>query len=174
MRELYTKENLSGLDAGLTRRWIVLGIVSAVFIAGFVWTMVIRAQWHELQKAGTFPLSETAMEAVSTACVVLAGFFAVFWIDLFCRPLLRHRKLIREALTGRNHMRTMEFVRIEPDPSMVDGVSCRSMIFLGEPDKHGTREQLFYWDASIPLPDLQSGTEYTLKHTGRTIIAINA
>ena len=174
MNELYTKENLSGLDSKLARRWIVLGVVAAVLIGGLIWTMVIRFQWHDLEKAGTFPISETMMQVISTACIVLLGFFAVFWIELFCLPLIRHRKLIRDALTGRNHTRTMEFFRVEPDLSLVDGVSCRSLIFLGEPDKHGSREQLFYWDASVPLPDLQPGTEYTLKHTGRNIIAISA
>ena len=66
----------------------------------------------------------------------------------------------------------MEYVRTEPDVSSVDGVSCLSLIFLGDADKHGSREQLLYWDEEIPLPALQEGQSYTVRFTGRNIIAI--
>ena len=52
----------------------------------------------------------------------------------------------------------------------MDGVACRSLIFLGQADKHGTREQRFYWDEEIPLPAFNPGDQVTLKYTGRTII----
>ena len=172
MNELYSKEKDSALSAKLARRWIVLGVVAAALAAVFAWTMAVRGNWHEIE-AG-FPLSETVMEVISIASVVLLGFFAVFWIELFCLPLIRYRSLVRTALTGRSHTRAFEFVRVEPDPSVVDGIPFRSLIFLGDPDKHGTRDQLFYWDQEIPLPDLQPGAEYELKYTGKNIIAISA
>ena len=59
---------------------------------------------------------------------------------------------------------------MEPDPCMVDGVSFRSLIFLGKPDKHGSREQLFYWDRQKEVPAFQSGEPVTLKYTGKMII----
>ena len=54
---------------------------------------------------------------------------------------------------------------------MVDGVSCRGLIFLGEPDKHGIREQRYYWDNQLPLPAFRPGEAITLKYTGKNIIA---
>ena len=81
---------------------------------------------------------------------------------------------IRSALNGRNHEKAMEYVRTEPDRSVVDGVACSSMIFLGDPDKHGSREMLLYWDRELPVPDLEPGTVYTVKYTGRNIIGIQS
>ena len=88
--------------------------------------------------------------------------------------LLRYRRLVRTALSGRSHEKALEFCRLEPDRSVVDGVACSSMIFLGDPDKHGSREMLLYWDRELPVPDLEPGTVYTVKYTGRNIIGIQS
>ena len=156
MRELYSKEDLASLKSQLQKRWLVVWILLGLAVAVFVFSMVIRLEW------------------LSMASVIVFGFFAVFWIDLFCLPLMRYRRLVEAALFARNHTDTLEYVRTEPDPSMVDGVSCMSLIFLGEPDKHGTRETLFYWDAEIPAPALEAGKEYTIRYTGKNIIALDA
>ena len=163
MMDLYTMDMLSALNRQLKRRWLVLGAAAAVLLAVFVWSLASRG---DAQK-------ETELQVISTAALVLLGFFAVFWIDLFCMPLLRYRNLVRSALVNRNVTKSMEFVRTEPDLSMVDGVSCRSLIFLGDPDKHGAREQLLYWDENIPLPGLIPGKEYTVRYTDRTIVAVS-
>ena len=68
--------------------------------------------------------------------------------------------------------KTMEFVRTEPDRSMVDGVACSSLIFLGDPDRHGSREMLLYWDREIPQPDLKPGRIYSVKYTGKNIFTV--
>ena len=155
MKDLYTAEMLESLNGRLKKRWILVGIVSALLLAGFVWSAAIRVEW------------------LSVLLVVLIGGFLVFYIEMFCRPLLDYRKLMVSALSGRSHDRDMEYVRTEPDSSSVDGVSCRSLIFLGDPDRHGSREQLLYWDAEIPLPALQEGQSCTVRYTGRNIIAIS-
>ena len=72
--------------------------------------------------------------------------------------------------SGRNHTETMEFKEAESEIFVVEGVPCRSLIFLGAPDKHGTREQRFYWDRELPVPPFTPGEQVTLKYTGRTII----
>ena len=156
LNELYSADALSGLNRELKSRWIVLGAAAVLLLAVFVFSFIRRIKW------------------LSMASLIALGFFAIFWIDLYCMPGVRYRNLLRSALAGRSHTGTMPFVRLEPDPSMVDGVPCRSMIFLGDPDKHGSREQLFYWDQKIPVPDLEPGREYTFRYTGRNIIAIDA
>ncbi len=155
MKDLYSAEMLASLDGRLKKRWILLGIISALLLAGFVWSVAVRMEW------------------LSVVSVVLLGIFLIFFIDMFCKPLLDYRKLVSSALYGRSHERDLEYVRTEPDDSRVDGVSCRSLIFLGDPDRHGSREQLLYWDAEIPLPALQEGQSCTVRYTGRNIIAIS-
>ena len=154
MKELYSVEMLESLNGKLKKRWILTGVVSALLLAAFVWSVVIRVEW------------------LSILLLVLLGVFLIFFIEMFCRPLLDYRKLVVSALSGRSHDRVMEYVRTEPDSSSVDGVSCLSLIFLGDADKHGSREQLLYWDEEIPLPALQEGNSYTVRFTGRNIIAI--
>ena len=154
MKELYSAEMLASLNGKLKKRWILVGIISALLLAGFVWSVAIRVEW------------------LSIALLALLGVFLIFFIEMFCRPLLDYRKLVVTALSGRSHDRVMEYVRTEPDTSSVDGVSCISLIFLGDADKHGSREQLLSWDEEIPLPALQEGQSYTVRFTGRNIIAI--
>ena len=155
MKDLYTAEMLESLNGTLKKRWILVGIVSALLLVGFVWSAAVRVEW------------------LSVVLVVLIGGFLIFYIEMFCRPLLDYRKLMVSALSGRSHDRDMEYVRTEPDSSSVDGVSCRSLIFLGDADKHGSREMLLYWDEGIPLPALQEGKTYSVRYTGRNIIAIS-
>ena len=153
-KDLYTEKALAEVSRRLSSRWIVLAAVVVPLLALFVWSMIRRIKW------------------VSMASVIAMGVFAIFWIDLFCLPRLRYRKLVVSALSGRSHTETLEFSHLEPDPCLVDGVPCRSLIFLGKPDKHGSREQLFYLDQNLPTPELEAGKCYTVKYTGRTIIGL--
>ena len=155
MPALYTESALEPVEKKLRARLAVLFAAAAVLLAVFIWALVNRVEWA----------------AMVSACVL--GCFAVFWLDLLCKPLTQYRRMVRNALTGRRHDRTMEFARVEPDLSSVDGVSCRSLIFLGEPDKHGSRDMLLYWDREIPLPELEPGRFYTVGYTGRMIIALD-
>ncbi len=153
-KDLYTDQMLAEINRRLTSRWLILAVVVVPLLAVFVWSLTQRIEW------------------VSMVSAVLTGVFSIFWIDLFIVPRLRHRKLVSEALNGRSHIQTMEFARLDPDPCLVDGVSCRSLIFLGEPDRHGSREQLFYLDQALPVPELEAGKSYTVKYTGRTITGL--
>lgn len=155
-RDLYSPAILSDISGRLNRRWLVLAVVALPLLALFIFSMISRIRW------------------LSMVSAVVLGFFAVFWIDLFVIPALRYRNLVRNALTGRAHVKTLEFARMDPDPCQVDGVSCRSLIFLGEPDRHGSREQLLYLDRAVPLPDLQPGQSYAVRFSGRTITGLSA
>ena len=154
MKELYSAEMLVSLNGKLKKRWILAGVISVLLLAAFVWSVIIRVEW------------------LSIALLALLGIFLIFFIEMFCRPLLDYRKLVVSALSGRSHDRVMEYVRTEPDISRVDGVSCISLIFLGDADKHGSREQLLYWDEEIPIPALREGQSYAVRFTGRNIIGI--
>lgn len=159
--ELYTKETLDGLNGQLKKRWLILAAVTIVLLGIFTWSLIIRYE-HDDQ-----------LQWISMVSIALLGFFLVFWLDVICGPLLRYRRMIRDAMTGRQHEVTMPFARAEEDISVVDGVPCRGLIFLGEPDKHGTRDQLFYWDTEIPMPEFEPGKEYSLRYSGKLIIGLN-
>ena len=152
MRDLYSENDLLQISAQLKKRYFLLGTILLIPLALFVWSLVIRLEWLTM--------------------VSVFLFFAaiIFVVDLFCLPLHRYKKLLSSALTGRSHTETLEYKETEADPYVVDGVTCQGLIFLGQPDKHGTREQRFYWDREIPLPAFRAGDQVTLKYTGRNII----
>ncbi len=152
MTDLYSEKDLQEISAQLKKRYIFLGCGLAVILALFVYSMVIRLEW------------------LSMVSVFLFCSLAVFVIEMFCLPLHRYKKLIIAALTGRTHTETLEYKETESELSVIDGVTCLGLIFLGQPDKHGIREQRFYWDREIPLPAFTAGSQVTLKYTGRNII----
>ena len=152
MQDLYSEKDLQKLSGQLKKRYILIGCIIAVCLAVFVFSMIIRAEW------------------LSVVSFILLFAVAVFVTDMFCMPLRRYKKLITSALTGRTHTEVMEYEKTEADSSVVDGVPCIGMIFLGTPDKHGSREQRFYWDQELPVPGFTPGEQINLKYTGRNII----
>ena len=152
MQNLYSEKDYEQLSAQLKKRGLLLGLAMAVFLALFIVSLAVRLDW------------------LSIVSFILFFAVAVFGIEMFCLPLSRYRKLVLSSLTGRTHTGSYVYKETEAEPSVVDGVPCRGLIFLGEPDKHGTREQRFYWDAKIPLPSFSPGDQVTLRYTGRNII----
>ena len=152
MKDLYTEKDLAALRARIGKRQLVLVCVSMVWLALAVVSLVLRVEW------------------LTVVAVVLLGASLIFGLEMFCLPLKRYARLMEAALHGRSHTETFVYDHLEPESSLVDGVSCRSLVFLGEPDKHGSRDQMYYWDENIPLPPFSEGQTVTLRYTGRTII----
>ena len=156
MPALYSEHTCDPINRQLKNRLTLLIVLEVILLGVFVWAMISRIQWLAITAA------------------LLAGCFGIFFIDLFCMPLFRYRRMVRNAMSGRQREKEMEFARLEPDVSVVDGVPCRSLIFLGDPDKHGSREMLLYWDEELPLPVLNPGKVYTVRYTGKNIIGIQS
>ena len=152
MQDLYSQKDLELLGSRLKKRTVLLLAAAAVLLCALVWSLIIRNKW------------------LSMALLILTGAVVIFCYDLFLAPLAAYRRLLRGASAGRVHTGVFEFSSCEAETSMVDGVPCRGLIFLGEPDKHGSREQRFYWDQEIPLPDFREGDQIELKYTGKSII----
>lgn len=153
MQSLYSESTLDTLNGQIRRRFLLVGVIAAVLLGLGVWLFVMRNRW------------------VSAALFFACGAVLVFGIDHCCMPLIRYRRLVTSALHGRTHNEDFVFSRTESDLSLVDGVSCRGIIVLGNADKHGSREQRFYWDAEFPVPAFQEGQSLSLTYTGRFIIA---
>ena len=152
MKDLYSENDLLSLSSQLKKRYTLLGVILAVILGLFVYSMIIRVEW------------------LSVVLFALFCSVAVFFIELFCMPLHRYKKLIQSALKGRTHTETLVYDHEEAEPSLVDGVLCSGLILLGEPDKHGIREHRYYWDKEIPCPAFNSGDQITIKYTGKNII----
>lgn len=152
MHELYSEADYQAVTRQLRKRYLILALISAVILSVVVWSLITRIEW------------------LTMASVFLCGAVIIFTVDMFCLPLIRYRKLIVSALTGITHTDTLEFKEKESDNSLVEGVPCLGLLFLGEPDKHGTRDQRFYWDAQHPVPAFRPGDRVTLKYTGHNII----
>lgn len=152
MHELYSEQDLALISGQLRKRLTVIFAVCAVLLAGLVYSFFVR------------------IEPLSIALTILLGAVLIFSLEMFCRPLYAYRRLILSALHGRSHELVLTFDHPEEELSVVDGVTFRSLIFLGDPDKHGTREQLYYWDREKELPAFESGRDFRIHYTGKTII----
>ena len=114
---------------------------------------------------------ENRPELWTTLAVIFTGGITVFLYDLLIHPLKAYARHLENALHGRSHEATVIFDHFNEETSVVDGVSFRDLIFLGEADKHGDRDRMFYWDQEIPLPDFTRGQEITLQYYDRFITA---
>ena len=153
MQELYTQQTLDALRAQIRKRRMALLFPLLVLAGVLVFSCVQRIEW------------------LSVVSSILICFLLVFAVEMFFRPLRAYEKLLEAALHGRSHEGDFVFSHAEPEVSVVDGVSCLSLIFLGDPDKHGTREQMFYWDRELSLPAFQKGQNVRLRYTGTMITA---
>ena len=70
MKELYSAEMLASLSGKLKKRWILVGVISALLLAAFVWSVVIRVEW------------------LSIVLLALLGVFLIFFIEMFLLFLL--------------------------------------------------------------------------------------
>ena len=155
MIDLYTAGDLESARSQLKKRLAVLLLLSAVFLAAFIYTLMIDNH------------RENRPEALSTVVLLLWGFAMIFGWDLFCRPVRCYIKHLQSALHGRVHEVSVIFDRAGEDLSVVDGVQYRDLVFLGEADKHGDRDRLFYWDAELENPPFRKGDQVLVRYYDR-------
>ena len=94
----------------------------------------------------------------------------IFWLNFMYKPVCSYEKLICAALSGRYHDTECLFSAIEPDVSLINGISFRSVVVLGSADKHGIREHQYYLDTQKDFPDLAPETAITIRYNDRNII----
>ncbi len=155
MQHLYSEENLHAIRAQLKKRLAVLGVLSVAFIALIVWTLILDNH------------KENRPELWTTLAVMFWGFTLIFGWDLFCRPLSRYARHLDTALHGRNHEAVLEYSGQSADVSLVEGISCRDLLFLGDADKHGDRDRMLYWDCEMKDPPFQEGEQVRVQYYDR-------
>ena len=155
MQVLYTEEKFSELKKQIGKRERLLFVSSFLFLA--VIAAVLLTDNHK----------ENRPELVTTLLVIFGGGLIVFFWDLTIHPLRSYAKHIDSALYGRSHEIVAVFSHIGQEDSVIDGLTFRDLIFLGEADKHGDRERMLYWDTELPLPSFIPGQEIRLRYYDR-------
>ena len=159
MRALYTEEMFASLRGQIKKRRIAAFSVLLLFLAAAVWTLTLDD--HKANR----PILAT------TLLVIAGGCSFIFLWDLTVHPLSCYARHMNAALHGRTHRITAVFDRFGTDVSLVDGVAFQDLIFLGDADKHGDRDRLFYWDRELPLPDFRRGQRVEITYYDRFMTA---
>lgn len=149
----------ASLQRQIRKRQRIAFAVILAFLAAAAWTLA--ADNHRDSR----PILAT------TLLVIFGGCAFIFLWDLTIRPLRCYARHMDAALHGRTHRVSAVFDRVGADDSLVDGVLFRDLIFLGEADKHGDRDRMFYWDRELPLPDFRPGQEIMVTYYDRFMTA---
>ena len=157
MQLLYTEQNLSEIRSQRKRRFFALAAVLAAILAVILFLLI--SENHRDHRP----------EVPVTLLVILLLSTVIFFYDLLIHPISAYAKHVDASLHGRFHEVTVVFDHVNQEQSLVDGVNYRDLIFLGEADKHGDRERMFYWDSELPLPSFFRGQEVTLRYFDRFI-----
>ena len=155
MHLLYNEENYSDLRKQIGKRERLLLLLFLLLFAVII--VVLMTDDHK----------ENRPELLITLLVIFCGGIIVFFWDLTIRPLRSYAKHMDSALHGRSHEIVAVFSRVGPEDSVIDGLTFRDLIFLGEADKHGDRERMLYWDTELPLPSFTAGQEIRLTYYDR-------
>lgn len=143
---LYNETDLDAIRQQISKRWTILAIPVAVFLAAMIAGFLLRVEW--LAPAGT----------------IAAGALLIFGYDLFIKPLDCYRRHLRNVLYGRVREVELPFVALSPDIDLVDGVNCRAMTCADVDGKGRPYDRLFYLDAAKTLPDFKAGEMLRIVH----------
>lgn len=156
MTLLYQEQDLEAIKAQQKKRLISVSPVWAVLLAVVIYSCITRAEW------------------LTMLSLCLLGACLVFWLDFLYMPLHRYEVHLKNALHGRHHDTEYEFSAFDEDQSVVDGVKYRGMTVLGEADRHGIRDRMFYWDCERELPDFKEGAVIKLRYYDKVVIGYEA
>ena len=149
---MYTEKDLSAINSQQAKRWLIVGTICLVLVAGIVYSLIIR------------------LEALTAALTIALGVVLIFGYDMFIKPLHRYAVFLNNALYGRRHTVECVFQGMDADLSLVDGVRYYSMTVLqqeeGEPEPF---ERFFYWDAQRPQPQAQPGDKLRVTYHDRMV-----
>ena len=104
---------------------------------------------------------------------VLSILFAVILIGgwgLLLKPLHCYEKFLDGLLHGITHViEDGHFAHLDQEVSQIDGVDCYSLTVTRLDEKQKPYEQLFYFDAQKPLPQLTEGQQLRITYHDRAV-----
>lgn len=166
MNIIYSEAEITELSARIKRRGILTCVLASPFLAAFIYFFVMHLQ-ITIKEPG--PIPDDTLKILAIASCILFAFVLIFGFSFFVNPLKAYRKHIRNSLHGRSHDMTYTFKCTEPEESLIDHVNFRSVVFDGEPDRHGVTAHMFYWDALKEIPDFSEGETVTIRYYDRFI-----
>lgn len=166
MNILYTEQEISDLTARINRRRIITYILSVPFFALFVYFFAMHLR---VTVTDPGPIPDNTLKILAAIAAILGSFVLIFGLTFCVKPLKSYRAHITNSLHGRCHDVTYRFKAVEPDLSVIDHITFRSVVFDGEPDRHGITEHMFYWDNLKELPDFVPGEDVNIRYYDRFI-----
>lgn len=153
---MYTEQDLLSIRKQLKTRWSILGVIALVFIAGIVYSLIIR------------------VEALTTGLTIALGVILILAFDLTLKPLHCYASLLDDLLHGLTRQLDCAYQSIDADISLVDGVKYYGMTVLQNDEDGGEAfERLLYWDAQKPIPQLQQGDKLHIVYHDRMIASLD-
>ena len=135
----YTDADLQAIQAQQKKRWLLLGSIILVFLAGMIVSFIFRIEW------------------ITTGCTIVAGALLIGGWDLLIKSLHCYEVHLRNVLKGRTRTVELPFNAMDEDISVVEGVRYYAMTVNDIDGKGKPYERLFYYDAEKPRPDFQTG-----------------
>lgn len=148
---MYTEQELLSNHAQQKKRWIILGGVCSVILAGVVYSLTIRS------------------EALTTGLTLLMGALLIFFYDLTIKPLHCYSIFLTHVLHGRTRELDCTFISADVDVSVVDGVKYYALTLEQQDDKGEPFERMLYWDVQKPLPQLEGGERLHIVYHDRMV-----
>lgn len=150
---MYTQQDLDMISRQQKKRWMILGAVCALILAGIIYSFIIR------------------VELLTSGLTLLLGALLIFFYDLTIRPLHCYSVFLRNALHGRTRELDCTYLGADEDISLVDGVKYYALSLEQQDEDGGDPfERMLYWDAMKPKPQLNKGDALHITYHDRMIV----
>ena len=141
---MYTEQDYADICSQLKRRWIALGIPSALLLGAVIVSFIFRIKW------------------LTIALSILLGAGCIFCFGMLLSPVIAYKKHLDEVLHGKVRSTTGAFKEMEAQIVMRDGVQYDPMMISVGDMEDPEDDRLFYYDANLPRPDWKTGEMLTV------------
>lgn len=153
---MYDQKDFQENMTQLRRELLVLGLVSAPFLAGIIVSFVLRIEWL------TIVLS------------IVYGAIAIFLYNLRIAPVTAYRRYLRNLTNGLKREAQGALVSLDRDETFKEGVRFYTMLINVDPKMDPEGERLFYYDVCKPLPEIKPGEQVHVLSHGNYVLKVRA
>lgn len=129
-----------------------IGVLGLLYIAALVPTLVLRIQW------------------MTIALSIAFGALLIFYWEMKVAPYTRYARFLRDMFAGLSRESTGEFVGVDADTVLRDGVLFHPLhMRVGQMEED---MRLYYFDDSKPLPEIEPGAVVHITSYGNFVKSI--
>ena len=143
----YGAEDFSAIKSEINKKLLLFGFLTAAYLGIAIALFMAR------------------MQLACTTFTFFAGAVLIFFIYVYLVPPVIYRRFLKEMHKGQQRENFGEYVRIEEDLAVREGLSFKAMITV---DEEGF-EHRYYWDVQKPLPHIEAGTSVKIITYGQSI-----